>query len=68
MAPEVLHSENYDYKADLWSIGAIFYEFLHGRVPSAIRGPNWLRKDLSPETKNFLTCCLEVDPINRISF
>lgn len=33
MAPEILLRESYDYTADLWSIGVIFYECLFGRAP-----------------------------------
>ncbi|KAI8319713.1 hypothetical protein GQ54DRAFT_299130 [Martensiomyces pterosporus] len=33
MAPEILHYEPYDAKADLWSIGAVIYEMLAGKPP-----------------------------------
>jgi hypothetical protein len=33
MAPEVLLSQNYDGKADLWSVGIILYEMVYGRIP-----------------------------------
>ncbi|KAJ1666235.1 Serine/threonine-protein kinase [Coemansia sp. RSA 1813] len=33
MAPEILHYEPYDAKADLWSIGAVIYEMMAGRPP-----------------------------------
>ncbi|KAJ2777449.1 Serine/threonine-protein kinase [Coemansia javaensis] len=33
MAPEILHYEPYDAKADLWSIGAVVYEIMTGRPP-----------------------------------
>ena len=33
MAPEILAYENYDAKADLWSIGAIFFESCTGHTP-----------------------------------
>ena len=33
MAPEILNGEQYDNKADIWSIGTVFYEFLFGKPP-----------------------------------
>jgi serine/threonine protein kinase len=35
MAPEVLSikkNEFYDEKADIWSVGVIFYELIYGRL------------------------------------
>ncbi|WWD20429.1 serine/threonine-protein kinase ATG1 [Kwoniella shandongensis] len=33
MAPEILHYEKYDAKADLWSVGAVLFEMAVGRPP-----------------------------------
>ena len=33
MAPEVLNNEDYDSKADLWSLGVISYQLLFKRLP-----------------------------------
>lgn len=33
MAPEVLNSQSYDNKADIWSVGTCFYELLFGKPP-----------------------------------
>jgi len=32
-APEVIMSQNYDAKADLWSIGTVIYQCLVGKPP-----------------------------------
>ena len=33
MAPEVLGGTQYNSKADIWSIGVVFYEILYGAPP-----------------------------------
>ena len=33
MAPEILKGEEYNYKADLWSIGIIIYRLYFGKFP-----------------------------------
>lgn len=33
MSPQVLKSEPYTSKCDVWATGFIFYEMLHGRTP-----------------------------------
>jgi serine/threonine protein kinase len=45
---EVLNEENYDFSADIWSLGIIFLELLLGkRINKLIKGinPPALRKD-----------------------
>ncbi|XP_047425807.1 serine/threonine-protein kinase ULK1 isoform X2 [Mugil cephalus] len=54
MAPEVIMSQNYDAKADLWSIGTIVFQCLTGKAPFQASSPQDLRmfyeknKSLSP--------------------
>jgi len=43
MAPEVLMSQRYDAKADLWSIGTIVYQCLTGRGPFHADSPPQLK-------------------------
>ncbi|XP_032899814.1 serine/threonine-protein kinase ULK1 isoform X2 [Amblyraja radiata] len=43
MAPEVIMSQNYDAKADLWSIGTIVYQCLTGKAPFQANSPQNLR-------------------------
>ena len=33
MAPEVINSELYDYKADIWSLGVTFFELMTFKIP-----------------------------------
>ncbi|XP_034751603.1 serine/threonine-protein kinase ULK1 isoform X1 [Etheostoma cragini] len=54
MAPEVIMSQSYDAKADLWSIGTIVFQCLTGKAPFQASSPQELRlfyekhKTLSP--------------------
>ncbi|XP_066544921.1 serine/threonine-protein kinase ULK1 isoform X3 [Amia ocellicauda] len=43
MAPEVIMSQTYDAKADLWSIGTILYQCLTGKAPFQASSPQDLR-------------------------
>ncbi|KAK0131831.1 Serine/threonine-protein kinase ULK1 [Merluccius polli] len=43
MAPEVIMSQNYDAKADLWSIGTVVYQCLTGKAPFYASTPQELR-------------------------
>ena len=33
MAPEVMQKSNYSSKCDIWSIGVIYYQILHAKLP-----------------------------------
>lgn len=33
MSPQILNHQNYTNKSDLWSVGLIYYEMLHGATP-----------------------------------
>ncbi|XP_016391222.1 serine/threonine-protein kinase ULK1-like [Sinocyclocheilus rhinocerous] len=44
MAPEVIMSQNYDAKADLWSVGTIIYQCLTGKAPFQANTPQELRQ------------------------
>ncbi|XP_034758301.2 serine/threonine-protein kinase ULK1-like isoform X1 [Acipenser ruthenus] len=54
MAPEVIMSQSYDAKADLWSIGTIVFQCLTGKAPFQASSPQDLRlfyeknKNLTP--------------------
>nr|XP_055024058.1 serine/threonine-protein kinase ULK1a [Misgurnus anguillicaudatus] len=44
MAPEVIMSQNYDAKADLWSVGTIIFQCLTGKAPFQASTPQELRQ------------------------
>ena len=51
MAPEVLNNQEYDSKADIWSIGTCFYELLFGKSPFTATNMVELLKNI--QTKSF---------------
>ncbi|KAM9858178.1 serine/threonine-protein kinase ULK1a [Aulostomus maculatus] len=82
MAPEVIMSQNYDAKADLWSIGTIVYQCLTGKAPFHASTPQELRlfyecnrtlvpsipKETSSHLRHLLLGLLQRNHKNRISF
>lgn len=79
MSLEVLKSEPYSSKCDIWAIGFIFYEMLHGKTPWTANTEFELVKNietkplivnptLKAETKDFLTRCLRVHEKDRMSW
>ncbi|XP_041854225.1 serine/threonine-protein kinase ULK1a isoform X2 [Melanotaenia boesemani] len=82
MAPEVIMSQNYDAKADLWSIGTIVYQCLTGKAPFYASTPQELRlfyesnttllpsipKETSANLRHLLLGLLQRNHKERISF
>jgi serine/threonine protein kinase len=79
MAPELLKGENYDFKVDIWAIGILLYELLHGN-PHFLGGENksipgimnWdgvdmkLLSGLSPQVKSLIRGMLQKDASHRM--
>jgi serine/threonine-protein kinase ULK/ATG1 len=79
MSPQILKKGKYTTKSDLWSIGLIYYEMLHGRTPwpaqneiELINGIYNKKIAFSPEisekSKDFIKHCLEIYEEDRISW
>ena len=80
MSPQALKKNIYTIKNDIWSIGIIVYELLHGDTPwdcrtekqlmdKMVRIPVKFREslNLSNEIKQFIKKCLQVDETKRMS-
>uniref|UniRef100_A0A8D3ASP5 non-specific serine/threonine protein kinase n=1 Tax=Scophthalmus maximus TaxID=52904 RepID=A0A8D3ASP5_SCOMX len=82
MAPEVIMSQNYDAKADLWSIGTVIYQCLVGKPPFQANSPQDLRmfyeknkslqpiipRETSPQLGNLLLGLLQRNQKERMDF
>lgn len=67
IAPEIINYEEYSYGVDIWSLGVLLYELLHGRPPNTQNksGPEF-HKDLSLEIKDLITNLLIYDQYERV--
>ena len=81
MSPQVLRGEKYTYKCDIWSIGIIFYELLHGYNPWFVSSdtrqtltmkigtrPLIIKESLSFVVKQFLIKALEITEEKRMNY
>ncbi|XP_008323035.1 serine/threonine-protein kinase ULK1 isoform X1 [Cynoglossus semilaevis] len=82
MAPEVIMSQNYDAKADLWSIGTIVFQCLTGKAPFQASSPQDLRlfyeknknlipnipRETSSHLRHLLLGLLQRNPKDRMDF
>ncbi len=50
MAPEVLNGVRYNHKADVWSLGILFYELITGFTPFTGRDREDLKRNLEKGT------------------
>ena len=86
MAPELLNSNGNSYtsKADLWSIGVVFYQMLYGKTPFDAKNYKDLQKkvkeysgsnlrfakdiQISQECKDLLIGLMQYDPKKRVEW
>ncbi|MCL4143485.1 UNVERIFIED_CONTAM: hypothetical protein GTU68_031183, partial [Idotea baltica] len=82
MAPEIVLKNEYDARADIWSVGVILYECLFGKAPYSSSSfeelMNKIKLDkpieipsnakISPDCRDFLCRCLERDLSKRLDF
>lgn len=81
MAPEVLNGKRYNHKADVWSLGIVFFEMIVGFTPFTGKDKPDLKRNLeagnyglpkelkiSLQGLDFLNCCLQFDQDKRLSW
>jgi serine/threonine protein kinase len=79
MAPEIITKNGYDYKSDLWSVGIILYEMVHGYTPFnvhnfidlvlEIKKKNIvINVDISDNCKDLITKLCITNPQKRINW
>lgn len=81
MAPEIMKLKNYNYKADIWSLGVVLYELLYATHPFTARNQFELVKViennevqfldypvLTDQCKQFISILLHKNPTKRASF
>uniref|UniRef100_A0A668AP76 non-specific serine/threonine protein kinase n=1 Tax=Myripristis murdjan TaxID=586833 RepID=A0A668AP76_9TELE len=71
MAPEVIMSQNYDAKADLWSIGTIVFQCLTGKAPFHVSVLSFLKsipRETSSHLRHLLLGLLQRNHKERMNF
>jgi serine/threonine protein kinase len=79
MAPELVTEKPYDYTVDLWSLGILLYELIHGYSPFAgknntavmqniLSGRFTIRRPCSDNLKSMIFALLKMTPSTRIKW
>ena len=79
MAPEIITRNGYNHKSDLWSVGIILYEMIHGYTPFDVTNFIDLIKEIkktnieinyqvSDECKSLILSLCKVNPQERIEW
>jgi fused len=78
LSPEVIRSDLYDSKVDVWSIGILTYELLFRKIPFEINcisdlskivcdGISFKGREISAEAKEFILRCLSKNAKERMT-
>lgn len=79
MAPEMIKNSPYDYKLDIWCLGILLYELIHGKPPFSGENKNETVKNIlkcgtitfeesiSPKARELIRSILKLNPNDRPS-
>ncbi|KAL4464498.1 hypothetical protein ABPG72_003908 [Tetrahymena utriculariae] len=78
MAPEIVFRQPYDYRIDIWALGVLIYELLHGCAPfkgktfkeiqrKIEKGDVQFSDQISDQSKQLICKVLQANPSRRIS-
>jgi serine/threonine protein kinase len=79
MSPQILNRQNYTNKSDLWSVGLIYYELLHGYTPWPAQNEAQLINNIktknisfdsaiSEKSRDFIRQCLKPNEDDRMTW
>ena len=77
MAPEMIQNKAHNHTLDIWSLGILLYELVHGRAPftgvhpreisdKIMRGVIRFKPNVSEEYKDLVNAILKYEPAERI--
>lgn len=78
MSPEMIFGRDYDGRIDVWALGILLYEMLHGNAPfkgesvkevkqKMMRGSYNISSDISEEGKDLMMGILKFHPDDRLT-
>ena len=78
MSPEMIFERDYDGRIDVWALGILLYEMLHGNAPfkgesvkevkqKMMRGSYNISSDISEEGKDLMMGILKFNPDDRLT-
>ena len=56
MPPEILGNKKHDHRVDIWALGILLYEFLHGKTPFGHLERDKIYSSMMQIKKNGIEC------------